>query len=1783
MPIKNKSFRTFWIFQLLLFITFSLSSLIAQTSSKWDNIPDKVRERKAFKRFEWFYRQRALPEDEIPEGAIERAREEEIIKERKSQRTIQSADLNWTPIGPTGVVSTWPSQWGVVSGRVRAIAVHPADPNTVYLGPAAGGIWKTTDGGTTWQDVGFNLASLTFGSIAIDPSNPDIVYAGAGEAIEYFNAVTYTGKGLFKSTDAGASWTQITSGFGTQTHFGAVKVSPTNPNMVFAALASGYWHLGNPTNEGLWRSTDAGITWTRTLNVQDGFDVLPHPTTAGRVYGATGGGVTSAGFYISTNNGSSWTKSSTGLPDGLQIGRIQIALSPSQPSTIYSLIYTQSDTMKLYKSTNDGANWFSTGSNFYSGQGWYDLVIGVNPTNVNEVYIGDAELRRSTNGGTSFSYVGGSYWNQSMHVDFHYMVFAPSNSAYRYVGCDGGVYRSTNNGTSWVNLNSLPTLQYYRISSHPTNQNILLGGAQDNGLYRSTNGGSGTWGLVSTGDGMESFFDHTNPNVVYASTQNGGLVKSTTGGSYGSFNSIKPATGSEPWAWTAPFFMHPTNNQIIYTATNRPWRSTNGGSTWSALTGSALTSSAINTMAQSPINPDNMILAGSEYTTNPPIYVSSNGGTTWTNVTANIGGSARYVSRVVFHPIQGSTVFVVRSGFGAGNKIYRSTNLGSTWTNISGDLPDVPHNDLFIDPVIPSHIYTANDLGVYRTTNDGVTWIRQGNNFPYVPTHDFDYFSYGGVRILRAATHGRSAYQAILPASPYTGPTITSINPVSGNIGTVITINGSGFDPLISNNIVYFGGVKATVISASSTSLGVAVPAGGSYSTISVTSGNLTAYSSTFFKINFTTGSGIIDTASFAGKTDFPTQNSPLSVTVADIDNDGQLDAGVSNSGSSSISILRNTSSGNIISFTPKVDFNLADASPGNLTSGDLDGDGKLDIAALRQANNSIGVFRNTSSVDSISLAVRQDFSVPSSPSDLVIVDIDLDGQPDISVTNGTNMTVLRNTSSVGSINFASGINFTAGSGQRSITIADFDGDGNPDVATINSNTLYIFRNLSVYGNVSFASPIQYQNFTSANKIVTGDVNNDNKPDILVIDNFDNTLSVFRNQCSVGNISFATRVVFITGSGGSWVAVDNLNGDLNPDAVITNSGDNTISVLRNLGSGISFDARVNFGVGISPLGCSIGDFDGNGAPELISVNQTDNSISVLRNRLADTYNINASVVGNGSINPTGNVSVLHGSNQTFIITPAIGHHIDSIIIDGIRVDSLSGYTFYNVTSNHAITAYFSINQYTITASSIGNGTITPSGSIPVTHGANQSFILAPDAHHHIDSILVDGIKVDSINSYTFIDIDTSHTITAYFSIDTYTILSSATYNGWINPSGNIVVAYGSDQTFTFGPYSYAVFDSLFVDGEYVDSTSSYTFYNVTGNHTINAKFLSTSHTITVIQNANGTIIPGTVQVLPGDTITFRIVPDEGFYVDSLFVDGIYIGSDTSYTFYNVSYPHTIYAVFSDVYVHHYQGIAGWNLFSLPIKVQDPMIEVLFPDATSKSFKYRDGYIAMDTVDNSCGFWIKFDSNETITIRGKIIPRDTIIVESGWNIIGSIWKPVPVYLISSNPPGIVTSNFFGYDGTSYFSSDTIEPGMGYWVKVNETGSLILSSSQLNLNSQIRIVPTAEQPPAAPDNRVISENEVPKDYTLFQSYPNPFNPTTKLIYSLPVESRVKLTILNPLGQIVETLVDGIKSSGYHSIEWDANRLASGVYFYRIEAMDVLNPSIFFVQTKKMVLVR
>lgn len=259
----------------------------------------------------------------------------------------------------------------------------------------------------------------------------------------------------------------------------------------------------------------------------------------------------------------------------------------------------------------------------------------------------------------------------------------------------------------------------------------------------------------------------------------------------------------------------------------------------------------------------------------------------------------------------------------------------------------------------------------------------------------------------------------------------------------------------------------------------------------------------------------------------------------------------------------------------------------------------------------------------------------------------------------------------------------------------------------------------------------------------------------------------------------------------------------------------------------------------------------------------------------------------------------------------------------------------------------------------------------------------------------------------------------------------------------------------------------------------------------------------------------------------------------------------------------------------------WNIISLPVKVYDQRKSILFPTAVSNAFAYNPnlGYAQKDTLINGSGYWLKFDSAQTISITGFPITLDTIEIEEGWNLIGSISTPVSVSSITSVPVGIVTSSFFSYSG-GYQQTDTIYPGKGYWVKVNQNGKLILSSvasNEASASSRIRIVASPEFPPPPPEEDLTNSTEPkPREFALSQNYPNPFNPLTVIRYQLPVESKVTLRIYNVLGQEVKSLVDEIQDAGYKSVEWNAGGLASGVYFYRLRAGD-------YVAIKKLLLMK
>ncbi|MFH0733166.1 MAG: FlgD immunoglobulin-like domain containing protein [bacterium] len=795
---------------LIVLIVWGMSVSI---EGQWDNFPEDVKSRKYYKRAEWFFKQRAAPYDTINVTKLNAE-----YKTEKAKAILNTEELknDWQPLGPKGIISYFPAHWGVSSGRCRGIDVHPTNPDIVYLGAASGGLWKTTNGGETWNNVSSTFTTNTFGAIAVDPIDPNTVYAGTGESFYGFTPSIYYGDGVYKTTDAGSTWRQIAPELGDYTHTGDIVVNPHDNNFVYLALTNANYNLGALNNTGVWISTNKGNTWINTLAASNAFDIAAHPTDPNKVYVSVGGADPASGFYVSSDKGLTWIRSSSGLPASNLIGRMHISLCTSTPEVIYSIIFNAGLT-SAYKTTNGGTTWTKCNQNNplagyhasldWYDQGRYDLCISVDPANPNYVLAGNVELHKMTDGKTfSIERIPGSnnVWGSPVHCDYHRILFAPSNNKIVYIISDGGIFRSSDGGLSWNHKNNgIATIQFYCLASHPTDRNMLIGGAQDNGNFRTLNGGATNWELSLTGDGMINFYDYANPDIVYSSIQYGAIYKSLNGGNFNSFHGISPNydTGDESF-WTAPFFMHPVNPNVLYVASKKLHKSTNAGITWQITSGTFPTS--INAMAQNQKFPEVMILTagGNNYSSNPVIAVSTDEGINWNSVNANIPDAPRFVPSVKTDPNNRNTLYVVRCGFNSG-KIYKTTNLGADWINISGDLPNIPHNDLIIDPKIPGTMYAANDFGVYLTSNGGINWNRMGNGMPIVPVLVLNYVEYGTVRLLRAGTYGLSAFEYELPDANFAF--INMVKPYEGST----LVNGSRielswFSNLVDNVNIYY-------------------------------------------------------------------------------------------------------------------------------------------------------------------------------------------------------------------------------------------------------------------------------------------------------------------------------------------------------------------------------------------------------------------------------------------------------------------------------------------------------------------------------------------------------------------------------------------------------------------------------------------------------------------------------------------------------------------------------------------------------------------------------------------------------------------------------------------------------------------------------------------------------------------------------------------------------------------------------------------------------------------
>ena len=704
----------------------------------------------------WFFIERAFPQGRIPQEHWRRAQ----LQARALQARGEKDARPWVPRGPTNI-----------GGRITDVAVHPGDPNKVYIGAAEGGVLRTTNGGQNWLPLFDDQPTLSIGAVAVDPSNPQVVYAGTGEVNPGGGSVAYGGAGLFRSQDQGLTWESL--GLENTGAIGRIRVDPTNSDHIFVAAMGQLW--GTNAERGVYRTTNGGQTWERVLFIDamtGCVDLIMRPDDPDVLlaamwerirqpeyydYGGSGCAV-----YRTTDGGENWSLVGGGLPSPSNSGgRIGLSLCAGQPQVMHAIYADNIGYFDgLYRSVDGGYNWTRTSdgslSNVFASYGWWFGNVRSHPVDPDIIYVLGLTFWRSTNGGLSYQDV-----SDIMHVDHHALDFGPGTPPFLYNGNDGGVYLSLNSGSTWTKLPNLPITQIYRIALDANNPNALYCGTQDNGTNRTLTGALGDYEHIFGGDGFQALVHPEISSHIWAEYQYGALSYSGNGGI-----SFSGATGGISFSdrnnWNSPLIQDPTDPDRRYFGTNRVYRSSSNTS-WSVispdLTGgphqgnSGQVNGTLTTLAVSPQD-GNVIWAGSD---DGYVQVTENGGAVWSDVSAAL--PVRWITAVRCDPHNRQTAYVTISGFRWNEPlphVFRTTDLGLSWEPIAGNLPEAPANDIVVDPAADGLYYVATDVGVYQSGDGGVTWSALGQDLPnVVMTHlALDELS----RTLYTGSYGRSFF-----------------------------------------------------------------------------------------------------------------------------------------------------------------------------------------------------------------------------------------------------------------------------------------------------------------------------------------------------------------------------------------------------------------------------------------------------------------------------------------------------------------------------------------------------------------------------------------------------------------------------------------------------------------------------------------------------------------------------------------------------------------------------------------------------------------------------------------------------------------------------------------------------------------------------------------------------------------------------------------------------------------------------------------------------------------
>jgi photosystem II stability/assembly factor-like uncharacterized protein len=726
---------------------------------------------------DWFFAQRAFPGATVNQAAFDAARGQALADRARQALSTSATPLVWTQAGPYNI-----------GGRVTALAVLNGGV-TAYLGAADGGVFRSTNSGVNWTPIFDNaFGTPSIGAITIDPTNANTVYVGTGEANASVDS--YDGSGMYRSDDAGATWSPL--GLATVGRIARIAVDPANSSRIFVAAMGSQFSTG--PNRGLYRSENGGATWSRVLFVSDSTgagDVVVNPVHPETLFCATWERVRhqnyrrafgpECGIWRSADHGDTWTLLSSGLPaPSDNVGRIALGIAASRPSTIYAQIGTGVaggyKGLGLYRSLDAGQTWArrdgagttSTFNNAFGGFCWYFGSMGVDPMNPDRIFCLGQSLLRSLDGGATYATVTGA-----AHVDEHAIWIDPTNVNRVYLGNDGGFFSSTNGGSAWTKSVDLPISQFYACDVDASNLARTMGGTQDNNSIQTFGSPTG-WTVMLGGDGFYALVDPTNPDIVFAESQycNGGAgpAKATDGGVF--FGTPTGFVPSDRYNWCTPIVLNPLNHNVVLTGSQRVYRSTDNGDNYSTLSGD-LTTNPVSQLGFGTISTIDVSRADTSLyyvgTDDGRVWRSPDRGFSWAEITAGL--PLRSITRVTADRTNPNVVYVTLSGFGSDEHaphVFRSADRGTNWTSIAGNLPDAPANDLVVDTLDPNTLYLGTDVGVYATRNLGAGWFPLGTGLPIQAV--FDLALHAGTHTLVAGTHGRSLWKLDLGGLPLAVP-----------------------------------------------------------------------------------------------------------------------------------------------------------------------------------------------------------------------------------------------------------------------------------------------------------------------------------------------------------------------------------------------------------------------------------------------------------------------------------------------------------------------------------------------------------------------------------------------------------------------------------------------------------------------------------------------------------------------------------------------------------------------------------------------------------------------------------------------------------------------------------------------------------------------------------------------------------------------------------------------------------------------------------------------------